>query len=182
MKDFRTEGLIAGLRVVAVLAWLWLLTALPFLTDVSSGLLAGFFLFFAWWMLAIAWFILLMGSFRSRRARCWSLSAALAGSLGLGLAFTDIGLVARVALCRPWLDTYASQVAPGTEESIHKPRWVGLFLVDGTEEKEGTVLLYRGGFINRNGLVCIPPDKRSPSHVRHIQHLFGPWHRFEWKF
>jgi hypothetical protein len=172
-----------GTLAFAALAWAWLFFALLFLTDVSPGL-AGVVLFFTWYGLAITWLALpLVGSLDSRAARHWWLTAGVAGCLGLVLAFTDIGLIARVAVCRPSLEAYAARVAPGTSDALHEPRWVGLFRVDGTKEEDGVVVLYTShGFLDRYGLVFTPSGKEPPPGVRLGRRLIGPWHTFRWKF
>jgi hypothetical protein len=170
-------------RTHAALAWLWLLAALPFLTDAACNVLAGLVLLASWSFLAVAWLAVGVVS-RSRTSRLWWLAAGVAGGLGAALAFTDIGLVARVAVSRPWLDAYARQVAPGTAVA-HEPRWVGLFLVEQTEEEAGVVFLYTSrSFLNRNGVAWVPPGQGTTRlGSRHIHDcLHGPWHGFEWNF
>ena len=46
---------LAPARAVAVLAGLWLLAALPFLTDAACDILFGLILFPTWCLLAVAW-------------------------------------------------------------------------------------------------------------------------------
>jgi hypothetical protein len=170
-------------RTHAALAWLWLLAALPHLTDAACPLPVGLLLFATWVLLAVSW--LAVGVFsRSRTGRLWWLAAGVAGCLGVVLAFTDIGLIARVAVSRPWLDVYARQVTPGTA-AAHEPRWVGLFLVEQTEEEGGVVFLYTSrGFINRNGLAYVPQEEGTVRFGgrRINDRLHGFWHSFEWKF
>jgi hypothetical protein len=163
----------------AAFAWTWLLVATPFLTDIDCDILAGLILFFSWCVLAAVWLGL---GYAVRPISRWWLSAGLAGCLGAALAFTDAGLAARVALCRPWLDAYADGVVAGTNDFLEEPHRVGLFLVDGTEERDGAVLLYSGGFINRNGIAYVPEGQGPPAHVHHVRHLTGPWYSFEWMF
>jgi hypothetical protein len=162
------------------LAWSWLLAASPFLTDAACNIFIGFLLFFSWCLLAVGW--LGMG-FAVRPISRWWLSAGLAGGLGAALAFTDAGLAARVALCRPWLDAYADGVAAGTNDFPEEPHRVGLFLVDGTREVGGVVLLYTsGGFLNRNGVARFPDGPAPLARIRGVRHLAGRWYSFEWKF
>jgi hypothetical protein len=173
-------------RLLAVLAWLWLLVAIPFLTDIGCDLLVGFLLFFTWLLMAVGWIVLAF-PWRSKTlsSRLWWFGAGIAGCMGVGLAVTDVGLTVRVALSQPWLDAYAAQVPANTHDSRHKPRWVGLFRVDGTENEQGVVFLYTSqAFINREGLVYLPPGSGAgPFGLRYVQgRLSGPWHRFWWKF
>jgi hypothetical protein len=182
---------------LAVLAWLWLLTALPFLTGSDGEILIGgkagflldvfFFVFFflAWCVLAFAWLLLAWaGAWRSR----WWWAAGVAGWLGalLGvlLPLTGAGLMARVALSRPWLDAYVKQVPINDGEYIHEPRWVGLVQVDGTVNDGGAVFLYTGhDWINRHGIVYIPPDQESRQFPRRrTWPLLGRWHCFYERF
>jgi hypothetical protein len=166
-------------RTHAALAWSWLLVATPFVTDIDCDLFIGLILFFSWCVLAVVWLGL---GYEARPLSRWWLSAGLAGCLGPALTFTDAGLAARVALCRPWLDAYAEGVAPGTHDFPEEPHRVGLFLVDGTEEYDGAVLLYSGGFINRTGIAYVPEGQEPPAHLLHVRRLTGQWYGFVWKF
>jgi hypothetical protein len=171
-------------RTLAALAWLWLLIAIPFLTDSACFFPAAIFLLATWVLLAVAWLVAGLTSWsRSRRSQPWWF-AAVARCLGVCLTFTDAGLIARVRLSRPWLDAYACEVTPGTA-SAHESRWVGLFLVEQTDEEDGVVFLYtRGGFIDRHGLAYVPDNQqKSLFGIQLIgRPLDGPWHTFEWKF
>jgi hypothetical protein len=175
---------LAPARAVAVFAWLWLLAALPFVTDAACDILAGLIIFFSWCFLAFWWAGMgAVGWPLPGPARRWWLSAGLAGCLGPALALTDAGLIARVALSRPWLDAHAAGVVAGTNELPEGPHRVGLFVVDETREMDGVVVLYTGsGFLNRNGIARFPDGPVPLPRIRYVRHLTGPWYRFEWKF
>jgi hypothetical protein len=173
-------------RLLALMAWLWLLAALPFVTDAACFLFVVALLAITWIMLALAW---LCGLFearyllRSSSARRWWLSAGLAGLLGLLLAFTDVGFILRVALSERALNAYVASVPPGTRNATHTNRPVGLFLVGGTEERDGVVVLYTSSsFLDRHGIAHIPEGAIPPSNLRSVKHLFGSWYSFRWKF
>ncbi len=140
----------------------------------------------SWLLLAIAWLCLpvISGSFlHSRAGKAWYLSAALAGLVGFLFAFTDLGLKLRIALCESRLTAYAANVGPETSETLHGARRVGLFEVDGTEERAGVVLLYTSrSWLNRHGLAYNPQGKQIQGRFRPLQRLYGPWYSFEWKF
>jgi hypothetical protein len=175
---------VPGHRALAVWAWVWLVFALPFLTDAACNILVGLLLLGSWAVLALAWLVLgLVGLPRSLGSRWWWASA-VAGCLGVVLALTDVGLAARVALSRPWLEDYARQVPRDKRNSSHEPRWVGLFRVDGTENQGGAVFLYTGtGYLNRYGVAYIPPDERPRDFDKiRTRPLLGPWESFVWKF
>jgi hypothetical protein len=171
-------------RTLAALAGLWLVIALPFLTDAACIFPAALFLLATWVVLAVAWVVVgLAGWPRSLRSRPWWF-VAVAGCLGAHLSFSDAGLIARVTLSRPWLDAYAREVAPGTA-AAHEPRWVGLFLVEQTEEEGGVVFLYTSrGFLDRHGLAYAPGVRRKSLFGGRIidRPLDGPWHTFVWSF
>jgi hypothetical protein len=173
-------------RTIAVLAWLWLLLALPFLTDAACNMIAAMGLFMAWALLACAWLLIgLAGPAKAWTGKGWWIAAGVAGCLGVGLALTDAGLRVRVAVSRSWLDAYAEQVPADTRDRLHEPRWVGLFRVDGTESIDGTVFLYTSSsYLNRHGIVFVPPEQGAPqiSRRRINGRLHGPWHSFTWKF
>src|SRR5262249_20598945 len=156
--------------ILAALAWLWLIVALPFITDAACDMFVALVLGFTWMALALSWlcglfavpFISRSSSARlifktyfgvtedeivpflppSSSARLWWASAGLAGLLGLLLAFSDAGLILRVALSERKLNAHVAAVPPGTNNSSHPNRLVGLFFVDGTEESNGVVALY----------------------------------------
>src|SRR5271170_5237899 len=94
-----TEAKVAPLavKVLAVLACLWLMAALPFLTDTGCNILISLGLAASWLVLGIGWLALLPLSWRSGR-RWWSFAGSV-GCLGLILAFTNVGLILRIALC-----------------------------------------------------------------------------------
>jgi hypothetical protein len=168
------------------LAWLWLLLAIPSLTDVASSFVAGSLLAVGWLVFALAWLLLPLfrpGALGSPAGKQWYLGAAAAGVLGLLLAFTDVGLRLRVAASEPPLRAYAAAVPPGGYGSLHEPHRVGLFLVDGTEERDGVILLYTSaGFLDRYGVAYNPGAKPLPAGRRQLRHLYGPWYSFRWKF
>jgi hypothetical protein len=123
------------------------------------------------------------GGLSTGAGRAWYVAAAAAGVLGLVLAFTDVGLIARVAASEPWLTAYVEEVTSGSGESPLPPRWVGLFDVQGTLEEDGAVVLFTSvDFIDRQGVAYLPPGKRLPPRCRGVRHLYGPWYRFDWKF
>lgn len=169
---------------LAAMAWLWLLIAIPFLTDAACNFFAGMALTLFWMLLALAWLAgLFFASCFSPRAGYLWLSAALAGVLGLLLTFTDLGFQLRVALSERWLTAYVSAVPLGAKDALHSERQVGLFGVDGTEESNGVVLLYTShSFLDRHGIAYIPVGTVPPPQVRSLKHLFGPWYSFQWHF
>jgi hypothetical protein len=172
-----------GTRIHALLTWVWLLLALPFLTNTSCDLFIGLPLGCIWLLLGAVWLVIPFApptAFYIRAKRnCW-LASGFAGLLGLVLAFTDLGLIVRVALSESSLSAYATQVAPRDGDWGHEPRLVGLFLVDGESNEEGIVYLYTGkAFIDRTGLALVPAGGKPSYRVRH---LYGPWYWFYWKF
>ena len=45
--------------------------------------------------------------------------------------------------------------------------------------REGAVLLYTNdGFLDRYGLVYLPPGTEPPAHIRNVRRVLGRWHRF----
>lgn len=173
-----TEAPSTSVRVLAWLAGLWLAFALVFLTDASCFILIGFGLAFGWLVLVLLWAVLAAvepAVFRCRASRRRWLAAGTAAGLGVALATTDVGLVVRVALCQSALVRYAEQVGPDSYQS-HEWRRVGLFLVDGHEQKDGIVYLYTSqSFLDREGIAYIPAGTTAePFHQ--VRHLFGPWY------
>ena len=177
-----------GVRLLAVFAWIWLLVAVPFLTDAVSPFPIGYDLAMIWFGLAVAWWtmpVVSSGGFFSKPWRRYWVLAGIAGALGLCLGFTNIGLMARLYLCDRQLTAYAASFAPGARVvTVDDPVRVGLFPVDETEEYQGAVYLYTGsGFLERAGLVYFPGAGKPPNPGRiRTAHLYGPWYWFRWKF
>jgi hypothetical protein len=169
-----------------VLVWAWLLASIPFLTDVAPGLIVSLAFGGLWMVLAFSWLLLplcVTACFRSPTGRRWYLAAALAGLLGLGLGFTDVGPRLRVAACEPALAAYIKELPPGGHGWLHGPRGVGLFVVDGTEECGGVVLLYTGrSYLDRYGLAYNSDGKPLPPRRGVVSHMYGPWYIFKWRF
>lgn len=177
----------ADARLLAVLAWLWVLVATPFLTNPSCAVYVRILLVFTWLVLAVCWIWLPIFEpttvFRSPRGRRLWLSAALAGLVGLLLAFTNLGLTARVALSERWLLDYARPLREGSSQLDHRSRVVGLFRVEETEVCDGAVLLFTSpSHEDGQGIAYVPPKAGVPYHVRLVRHLYGPWYRFEQKY
>ncbi len=176
-----------GPWVLAVLAWLWLVTTVVFRVPVL--VLAG-----GWLALGAAWVYLLVGR---RFPRPWAGdlgfgTAALAAVLGL-LGFLQSSsrfgpdLAEQVAQSEPELLAYIGQLAPGSWEIRHEPRRVGVLVIDGTEELDGLVLLYipaeKGRYdINRYGVAYNSSGRPMPGRTGITEHLYGPWYRFVWWF
>jgi hypothetical protein len=177
---------LAGVRLLAAFAWVWLLVALPEVTNAAGTFPLDLCLALIWLVLAVAWFILPFvspGGVRSGPWRRWWLAAGVAGAIGLVFGLTDMGLRARLFLCEAEVAAYVTCVDPGTHEHFEPPESVGLFRVDETEEYGGAVLLYtQGGFIDRYGVAYVPPGAGLPPGTRVERHLYGNWYHFKWKF
>lgn len=184
----RSKVLASSAGVLALLAWLWLVVALPFLTDASCHFLIGFALAGSWLLLGFIWICFLLSApdvLRFRSARRWWVLAGSAGCLGLFLAFTKVGLILRIALCETSLSHYASQVMVDGRDFVHAPQRVGLFWIDGEESYQDVVFLYTSqAFLNREGVAYVPPGTTPPEHIprRYLKHLYGPWYWCCWHF
>jgi hypothetical protein len=172
-------------RLVEVSGLLWLLAAIPFFTDAAvnvfvlalfglSGIVIGVF----WLILSGLNPCLLKPPFR----RQWLMVPA-AGAIGLGLLFTDYGLMLRVALSETALDHGLEAVPSGADSFVVAPRFIGLFVVTGITEHDGGKYLFTcTSFINRNGIARIPAGAKLPPSFRRVHHLYRDWYSFEWKF
>jgi hypothetical protein len=174
------------LIILTAIAWLWVIVAIPFLTDTGCHLFIGGPLALTWLGLGFTTFcslFLMPETFKSLRGVCWWFLLFVALLVGLSLFYTQIGLKARVRLSEKSLENYVARVPAGTKAINHADQQVGLFLVDGIEERKGAVLLYTSdeGFLDRNGLAYIPDGVDPPTGVG-LQHLFGPWYWFHWHF
>jgi hypothetical protein len=187
MKKFQ-KGPVAAF-ILAILAWLWLVLALPFLTDASCPMFVGFALTGTWLVLAVFWFAVGLqfwdGLTSSRATKRGWIAAGVAGALGVLLAFTHVGFMVRIAMCESALRNYIAQIQPGDGEFLHEPRPVGLFRVDGEENYRGVVFLYTScAFLNREGIAYMAPEINPEWEIpRHrLRHIYGPWYWFYWKF
>jgi len=173
-----------AVRLLALAAWGWLAVALPHLTDASCDFFAGYALTLVWLLLAAVWLMLMVPVLAKRKGRLSWLTAGLAGCIGLGLSFSNIGLKARIALCESSLTVYASEVAGQGGHFLHSPQRVGLFTVDGEMTSQGVVLLYTShSYLNREGIAYFPGDTLAPPLPRHhLRHLYGPWYWCCWRF
>jgi hypothetical protein len=174
-----------GVRLLVVCALVWLVVALPSLTDAGAAYPLSLFLGGAWALLAWAWVrlpLLSLGRLRSRPWRRWWLTAGAIVTSGAVLAMTDLGTIARLYLCERQVTAYVTSVAPKTAEFQHEPRGVGLFRVVGTGESHGTVTVETTtGFLDRHfhGLVYAPKaEGELPMGKIQSRHLYGPWYAF----
>jgi hypothetical protein len=172
-----------GARCQAVIAWLWLLIAVPFVSEPHHNLFAmlflgasGFCIGMTWVLYSVTW-----PQFLSQPSRKWWLSIPLAGSLGVALLFSNYGLALRIMLCENSLREYIATVPPG-QPADGKVQWIGLFRVEEVTEYQGAVYFYTGaGFLDRSGLAYIPPGLLPTPKIR-VHHLYGPWYTFVWRF
>jgi hypothetical protein len=188
-SEHRTEFVprpsLVGVRLLVVCAMVWLVAALPIVTDAGAAYPVSLFLGAAWWLLAWAWVRLpfrSLAELRSRPWRRWWLTAGAIVVPGAVLAMTDLGTVARLYLCEHEVTAYVAGVAPKTAEYQHEPRRVGLFRVVGTAESHGIVTVETTtGFLDRHihGLVYAPQAQGElRSGKLQSRHLYGPWYAF----
>jgi hypothetical protein len=175
-----------GIRLLVACATVWLVAALPFLTDTAGVDLFNFnfWLVIAWFLLTWHWLRVPFASpvkLRSRPSRrLWLMTGAVC-VLGAILIMTDLGLVARLYLCERQVVAYVSGVAPKTSEFPHEPRRVGLFQVVGTGGSPGgMVTLSTTTAFNDNrfhGLVYLPGHEGPLVYNKsRTNHLYGPWY------
>src|SRR5262249_46520297 len=112
--------------------------------------------------------------------RRW-LTVPLVGALGVLIILkAEWILMAQVKLSEGRLRSYVASVAPGTIDQTS--RWVGLIRIEETEGYEGAVYLYTGTiFLNRVGVAYMPEGTQPAGRIR-VDHLYGPWYWFEWRF
>jgi hypothetical protein len=174
--------------ILGIFAGVWLLLAIPLVTDAGIGLeaviLAGFGL-----ELSVAWAVtglVFLSRKRTWSSIAWFLSTPFAGLVAICLASHDIGLTMRIALSESSLKQHVAQAPPGICRQI-SGKMVGLFLVSEEIECEGTIVLFTAssGLMNRAGLAYIPEGKRMPPgeyRYRNIRRVYKNWYRFEEKF
>jgi hypothetical protein len=174
-----------GVRVLVVCAMVWLVAALPILTDAGAAYPVSLFLGGVWWLLAWAWVRLpfrSLAELRSRAWRRWWLTAGVIVVPGGVLAMTDLGTIARLYLREHEVKAYVAGVAPKTAEFQHEPRGVGLFRVVGTSEYGGMVeLKLTTGFLDTrpHGLLYAPERNVPPwNNKLQTRHLYGPWYAY----
>jgi hypothetical protein len=175
-----------GLRVLGVIASLWVVLAIPFLTDTGYYFLTAFFFLGSGFLLTLIWLIIVIisrSNIRNWAEVAWCCLTPYALIVAL-LATTDLALAVRVAISENSLTQYISTVPAGTCAPVPK-QFVGLFWVSETQECQGSVVLFTSacGFMNRSGLAYIPPGSRiPPGKWREVRRVYRNWYRFEWKF
>lgn len=181
--DHKTTSTFSRIVLLFVgLAWLWFFGVIIY----SSGN-SDFKLFTSLALggvcLAIIWIVLssLKWAILWQNARKQWFSVPVAGVLGLVLCMNSHWMVkARVMISENRMRDYVAGVAPGTVD--RRMQWIGLMLVEETEEYEGGVYLYTGHeFINRVGVAYLPPDTKPAGRIR-VEHLYGNWYSFVWHF
>jgi hypothetical protein len=176
-----------GIGLLLACAIIWLLAAIPFLTDTGPAISFDFnvSLVMTWWLLALLWFRVLFASRAKLHSRPWRRLWVMAGVVcvrGAILVMTDLGLAARLYLCERQVIAYVDGLAPKTAEFPHEPRRVGLFQVVGTwGSPDGASLQTTTGFHDGrpHGLVYLPWHEGELVHNKsRTNHLYGPWYVF----
>jgi hypothetical protein len=170
-------------RLIAAFAWLWLIAGIPFLTDAACNFMLELLLGVSGYTIGVVWVIFSWQrpALLLRPVRAWWLSVPVCGALGLTLLITDWDLALRVALCEDSLGEFVANVQPGAATDL-TPHWVGLFYVEQVQEYQGGVYLFTSrSFLNRHGVAHIPPGVGVAPRMR-VDHLYGPWYNFEWRF
>jgi hypothetical protein len=183
MNEGTRPGLPMALRLFVVLAWLWFLLAIPFVTDAACRFDA--FLLLAWsgGLIGFVWLVvtLVYPALLKRPTRLRWLSVPLAGLLVVVLMVTGWGLLVRVFLCEGSLQDSVANV-PANSEADWSPRRVGLFWVEDVKEYDGGVYLFTTqSFVSRHGVAHIPDGIQVAPRVS-VRHLYGSWYSFEWRF
>src|SRR5437870_4905178 len=103
----QVERPLLKVRVLAWLSWGWLAAAVPFITDASTPFLIGIGLAGSWLLLEVCWLMVpfVPPGLRYRSDWQWWLAAGTAGALGYLLAVTNVGLMARIAMCESSLSS-----------------------------------------------------------------------------
>jgi hypothetical protein len=174
--------------VIIAAGWVWMLLALPQVTNADVDL--GWFmcLLFTGPVIGLAWVgysAVFPGVLRTSRLRWawWSVPAA--GVFPVVLSATGFGLVARVWLCEAELREFANAVREGRAEvrTGDPPRRVGLFWVyDASGTVDTAYLITARGFIDRYGLAYRPGLAPTDDSRHDYRHLFGPWYHYREKF
>jgi hypothetical protein len=172
--------------LVEVSGLLWLLGAIPFFTDAAVNVFVLALFGLSGSVIGVFWLILsglnpylLKPPFR----RQWLIVPA-AGAIGLGLLFTDYGLMLRIALSQTALHHALEAVPSGADTFVlDEPRRIGLFRVTKITEYDGAKYLFTcTSFINQNGIARIPAGAKLPPSFRRVHHLYRDWYSFEWHF
>jgi hypothetical protein len=185
MQDLRKKTPLV-LIILGIAGIMWLLAAVPLLSDAGDGGFAlvilagsGFLLGFIWFTSVRFYAQVLHPWFW--QAKAWVAIVPLVGVIGFVLAYTDADLALRVWLCEPSLRRYAVNTVPHYSPT---GEWVGLFYVDELAASSGAFALYTDteGLLNRAGIAYVPPGNQPPPGVRIKRRLYGNWYSFWWRF
>jgi hypothetical protein len=172
-------------RTLVILAWIWLLAELPFVTNVSLDLCLTFpLLFFFGFMLELFW-LAMTAAKPARRVSPkgkWWLSVPCVGLLALTFAITNWGLAIRVMLCETELQAAVDEVKGNQPGFDATPRRVGLFPVRTTLWANGEVRFCTNNELNFAGIAYVRPGTEGLPSRRTPTHLYGPWYRWWEKF
>jgi hypothetical protein len=175
---------------LAVVAWLWAFTCLPFVTDAGWQFDACCILVPAGAVITLAWAAIGMRLFwigfghrgRVRAVAAWCLTLLAIGGVAL-LTQTDLDLSIRVRLSERSLLEAAEGVKPDTVS--FEPRRVGLFYVHRIERSaDGRAAAFETArvFLDSFGLVYLPPGSTRPMSCQVCGHLSGDWYVGFWDF
>ena len=171
-------------RLLAALAFGWLLLALDGFSNTTCDFDLLMLLLFGGVFLGLGW--VLATGFALHRLQSWRdwacwLAVPCAGLLGMLFATTDVGLRCRFAMSESALTERAESLLAGADASAFPSR-VGLFWVRRAEVDQGVVYFYTSqSFINQEGLAYSSQPIVSPPR-KSIQPLAGPRHLFVWWF
>src|SRR5262249_6436668 len=169
-------------RILIGITSLWFAFAVVYLTDAACDFTIFFALLCSGIAIGFVWVIITLLSHRLRtKPSCLWFSVPLGGAVASVLAVRGAGLALRVYLCDGALGEYVVSVPP---EGIRKEQaqWIGLFRVEEATVCDGGVYLYTSqSWLNRHGVAHIPIGSKVAPRTS-VQHLYGQWFRFEWRF
>lgn len=161
----------------------WFVIAVPNMTDAGIGFF-GVCLLLPLTVIVIAtWFLTLVkiadASDKSDRQtiKAWRFCTGLILFTAL-LAWPEVGFRARLWLSSGSLEKYAISL-PNDSHSLHPQGYVGLFLIEGYQkDSNGVVAIWTtsSGFLDRAGLLYVPPNAPIPEYFPIREHFFGSWY------
>jgi hypothetical protein len=175
--------------IVAVFTLTWLFLWLLLASEPMINPFVGMLLLFFGVGLALAWFFLLVpAGYRSwgassggsrKKVIGYLIPFPLAVILLLSLVPLEIPLKTRFELSEGALSDFAEQHASTDGKSFSGSEWVGLFKVDNVFHRDGCFVLQTHSFIDEEGGLAYCTGSLPSSPTVHMDHLKGPWWRYQ---
>jgi hypothetical protein len=174
--------------IVAVVTQTWLYLALLAASEPGSNFALGMLLLFVGLGLALTWLVVLVPTaYRTWRASSgararivgYLLPIPLAVMLLVVLMALDIPLKTRFELSEGAMSDFVERYESADGQYFSGSEWVGLFKIDSVYRRDGCLVLQTHSFIDYETGFAYCTGSLPSSPTVHLDHLKGPWWRYE---